>query len=103
MNKVQEAIYRSIGYFGTVSDEYGLLHESPWPAQKEGHESPARFKALFAGSRYGRSKWGANDVLPDIMREGTRGWIVGPKYEQPSKEFRYIYDSLVVKMGYRLS
>ena len=77
-----------------------MEHDSPWPAQRRMHESSARFKALFAGSRFGKSRAGANDVLPDIMKANTRGWIVGPTYEQPSKEFRYIYEALVVKLGF---
>ncbi len=102
MNLAKEALYRSIGYFGTVVDEAGVEHSSPWPSQLEGHESTARFKALFAGARYGKSKWGAMEVFPDIMTTGTRGWIVGPTYEQPSKEFRYIYEALVIKLGIKL-
>lgn len=102
MEKAKEALYRSIGYFGTVVDEFGVVHDSPWPSQREGHESKARFKAVFAGARYGKSKWGAMEVFPDIMTSGTRGWIVGPTYEQPSKEFRYIYDALVTRLGVKL-
>jgi len=101
MDKIKEAIFKSIGYMGEVTDENGIIHQSPWPTQVEAHDSPARFKAIFAGSRYGKSKWGAAEVLADIMKPNTRGWIVGPKYEQPSKEFRYIYDYMVVKLGFR--
>jgi hypothetical protein len=102
MDRAKEALYRSIGYFGGVTGEDGLPYSSPWPSQLAGHESSCRFKALFAGARYGKSKWGAMEVLPDIMTSGTRGWIVGPTYEQPSKEFRYIYDALVIKLGVKL-
>lgn len=100
MDRAREAIYKAIGYYGKVTDEFGVKHSSPWEAQREGHESPARFKALFAGSRYGKSRWGANDILPEVMKANTRGWIVGPTYEQPSKEFKYIYEALVVKLGF---
>jgi hypothetical protein len=98
MNKFQEGLYKSLEYV-------------PWPSQQEMHESEKRFKALFAGSRYGKSKGAAKDVLPDILgavkdktgkfRKSTRGWIVGPTYEQPSKEFRYIYEDLVIKLGFK--
>ncbi|HEY6020118.1 MAG TPA: terminase family protein [Candidatus Paceibacterota bacterium] len=101
MDKIKEAILRAVGHIGVVKDVDGVEHQSPWPTQLEAHESKARFKAIFAGSRYGKSKWGAAEVLEDIMKPNTRGWIVGPKYEQPSKEFRYIYDNMVVKLGYR--
>lgn len=88
MDAAIQAIYDSIGYV-------------PWDSQREFHEAQARFKCLFAGSRYGKSLSAASEVLPDILKKNTRGWIVGPKYEQPSKEFRYIYDALVVKLGFR--
>lgn len=100
MDAFKETIYRIIGHIGVVADSEGNKFQTPWPTQLEGHNSPARFKAIFAGSRYGKSKWGAAEVLPDILKKNTRGWIVGPKYEQPSKEFRYIYDYLVVKLGF---
>ena len=103
MDKAREALYKSVGYLGTVVDEYGVSHRSPWEKQLEGHESKARFKALFAGARYGKSKWGAMEVFPDIMTSGTRGWIVGPSYEQPSKEFRYIYNALVSGLKVKLA
>uniref|UniRef100_A0A6M3KZN9 Putative terminase n=1 Tax=viral metagenome TaxID=1070528 RepID=A0A6M3KZN9_9ZZZZ len=80
---------------------FGALGYKPWPTQQEFHDSRARFKSLFAGARYGKSKCGAMDVLPDVIKPNTRGWIVGPKYEQASKEFRYIYEELVVKMGFK--
>jgi hypothetical protein len=88
MDKVQEVIFKELGY-------------KPWKSQREFHEAPARFKFLGAGSRYGKSYCGAMDVICDIMKPGTRGWIVGPSYEQPSKEFRYIHESLVVRLGFK--
>lgn len=56
---------------------------------------------LTGNSRYGKSMWGAKEALPDIIKSNTRGWIVGPKYEQPSKEFKYIYDDLVINLGFK--
>ena len=88
MDKVQKAVYDTIGYI-------------PSPFQLEFHETPARFKFIGAGSRFGKSLCGSMDVLPDILKPNTRGWLVGPSYEQPSKEFRYLYDALVVKMGFK--
>jgi len=85
MDKVAEAIYKTLGY-------------TPSPSQQELHDSKARFKFIGAGSRFGKSLCGAMDVLPDILKPKTRGWIVGPSYDQPSKEFRYIYDALVGKL-----
>ena len=90
MDKIQSALYQSIGY-------------KPWKTQLEGHESQARFKALFGGARYGKSLWASKEVLVDILKPNTRGWLVGCNYEQPSKEFRYNYADLVIKLGFKPS
>lgn len=65
MDKVQAAIFKTLGY-------------EPWASQLEFHESGARFKFLAAGSRYGKSFSGAMEVLTDILKPNTRGWICGP-------------------------
>jgi len=88
MDKFRRGLYKSLEY-------------APWPTQREFHTSEARFKSLFAGSRYGKSLCAAREVEPDILKANTRGWIVGPTYEQPSKEFRYIYNDLVIKLGFK--
>lgn len=88
MDKFRRGLYKSLDY-------------TPWPTQHEFHTTGARFKSLFAGSRYGKSLSAAREVLPDILKANTRGWIVGPTYEQPSKEFRYIYNDLVIKLGFK--
>jgi len=88
VDQIQTAIFQALQY-------------QPWPSQQEMHESAARFKFLGAGARYGKSIAGAYDVLPDILKPNTRGWLVGPTYTQPSKEFRYLYDALVVKLGFK--
>jgi len=88
MDKVKAAIFKTIEY-------------NPSPVQIEFHESEHRFKFLGAGSRFGKSLCGSRDVLTDILKEGTRGWIVGPSYDQPSKEFRYIHDALINKLGFK--
>lgn len=88
MDPVQEILFQELEY-------------KPWKSQKEFHESTARWKFLGAGSRYGKSYCGAMDVLVDILKPNNRGWICGPSYDQTSKEFRYIYDALVVKLRFR--
>jgi Terminase large subunit, T4likevirus-type, N-terminal len=35
------------------------------------------------------------------MKPNTIGWICGPSYFQPSKEFGYIYKDLVVSLGFK--
>ncbi len=43
----------------------------------------------------------ASEVEPDILGvdRPTRGWIVAPQYTLGEKEFRYMWDDLVVRMG----
>tara|TARA_Y100000310_G_C20700503_1_gene829338 strand:- start:5786 stop:7162 length:1377 start_codon:yes stop_codon:yes gene_type:complete len=82
---------------------FRVLEYKPWQSQRIGHESQARFKALFAGARYGKSLWAAREVLKELFlgakEDVYRVWLVGPKYEQPSKEFRYIYRDML-RFGY---
>lgn len=72
MDKVAAAIYKTLGYV-------------PSPSQLEFHESNARFKFIGAGSRFGKSLCGAMDVIPEILKPNTRGWIVGPCVDESTE------------------
>lgn len=80
------AIFSEIGY-------------TPSDGQLQFHLSNARNKVLIAGTRYGKTMAAAYDVIPDILDDNTRGWIVGPSYELASKEFNRIYDALHLRLG----
>lgn len=67
----------------------------PFPDQWKIHESTARFKIPCAGARFGKSRSGANDVLPETCTPGAIGWIVAPNYDLARKEFGYLLESLV--------
>lgn len=82
---VNRVLWKAIGY-------------EPHPKQLEFHASTARFKVAVCGRRFGKSRMAAAEVEPLIMQPGTRGWIVGPEYKIGEKEFRYIWDDLIVKM-----
>ena len=73
---------------------YHRLGYTPHPGQHAFHVSAARFKVLIAGARFGKSLAAAREVLPDIVRGDTRGWIVAPSYRLGEKEFRYLYADL---------
>ena len=77
------------------------LGYAPHPKQLEFHTSDARFKVAVAGRRFGKSRMAAADVEPDMMDadKPTRGWIVAPQYKLGEKEFRYLWDDLVIKLG----
>ena len=69
--------------------------------QREIHESPARFKALACGRRYGKTTFGGNELTVAMLDPHHPGyyWIVGPKYTLGEKEFRIVYDNIFRKLG----
>lgn len=70
------------------------------PKQLEIHESPARFKALACGRRYGKTTFGGNDLTVALLDPHHPGyyWIVGPKYTLGEKEFRVVYNNIFRKL-----
>ena len=77
-----------------IGSLFSSLGYMPSEGQWQFHQSNARFKILVAGSRFGKSMSAARDVLPDLLRPNTRGWIVGPTYSLAEKEWRYLIDDL---------
>lgn len=69
---------------------FTLLGYQPHHGQRVFHESPARFKVLVAGARFGKSLAAAREVLAWLAIPGSRGWIVAPSYRLGEKEFRYL-------------
>lgn len=49
----------------------------------------------------GKSVMAARDKEPSLFRPRTRGWIVGPVYDLGEKEFRVLWDDLIIgqKLG----
>lgn len=84
-----------------VNPQTGKPPYVPHDGQWRMHCSDARFKFLAGGSRYGKSLSGARDVLIDILRPGTNGWLVGPEYDVCRKEFDYLVRDLVTTLGFR--
>jgi hypothetical protein len=83
----KQAIWRKVGY-------------TPHSAgQMSYHESPARFKVAVCGRRYGKSTMGAADKEAYLFMPNTLGWIVGPTYDLGEKEFRVMWDHLIVGLG----
>ena len=68
--------------------------------------SPARFKAVSCGRRFGKSVIGGNTLVtqafhsffrrPELQTRGIRMeyWIVGPNYSDSEKEFRVLWNTL---------
>ena len=54
------------------------LHEK----QKLIHANPARFKAIKAGKRFGKSKWAQFEIVQKAGEKRGRYWYVAPTYGQ---------------------
>lgn len=67
-------------------------------AQLQFHRSKARFRLPCCGRRFGKSTMAGKDLEPELFkREKAYYWIVGPTYDLGEKEFRVIWDDLIIK------
>jgi hypothetical protein len=72
----------------------------PHPKQLEFHNSTARFRIPCCGRRFGKSTMAGRDVAPRyLLKPRKMVWIVGPTYDLAEKEFRVIWNDLIVKEG----
>lgn len=79
----RNAFFRSIGY-------------QPHKEQLLFHNSKARFRVPVCGRRFGKSKMAGTDAEPKLMLPKKMLWIVGPTYDLGEKEFRVIWDDLII-------
>jgi hypothetical protein len=56
------------------------INANPHPAQRAVHNSPARFKVLSAGRRFGKTRLGVLECL-DVAAHGGLAWWVAPSYK----------------------
>lgn len=82
------AYFRRIGY-------------DPHPKQWLFHRSKARFRVPVCGRRFGKSTMAGRDIQPDLLVPDRRMWIVGPTYDLAEKEFRVVWDDMIIglKLG----
>lgn len=78
----------------------------PHAAQESVVSSPARFRAVAAGRRFGKSDIGGHELIPEFFLAYTQRdalaeagkrrefWVVGPEYSDSEKEFRVIWNNL---------
>ena len=59
----------------------------PHPGQAAVHDSPARFKILSAGRRWGKTRLGVSECL-DVAAHGGRSWWVAPNYKMSEVGWR---------------
>jgi len=91
----------SINAGKAVSKEkyFELIGYAPHARQRLFHDSKARFKIPVCGRRFGKTWMGAREVEPLLMLPNKHVWIVGPTYDLGEKEFRVIWDDMIVKLG----
>lgn len=75
--------FRAIGY---------APHDSQWLF----HNSQSRFRIACCGRRWGKSHAAARDREPELFLPNKRFWIVGPTYDLSEKEFRVMWDDLII-------
>ena len=65
------------------------------------HNSAARFRVPVCGRRFGKSSMAGRDLEPELFHKRKWFWIVGPTYDLAEKEFRVIWDDLIIgkKLG----
>jgi hypothetical protein len=62
------------------------------------HRSRARFRCAVCGRRFGKSTMAGHDLEPKLFQPKRTYWIIGPTYDLGEKEFRVIWDDLIIKM-----
>lgn len=77
---------------------FNLIGYEPHTKQRLFHASTARFKLPVCGRRFGKSQMAAKEAEPLLMIPKKRIWIVGPTYELGEKEFRVIWDDMIIKL-----
>ncbi len=80
---------------------FQVIGYKPHPKQALYHKSKARFKAPICGRRFGKSVMAGRDEEPNLLIPGRRTWIIGPTYDLGEKEFRVIWNDLIItkKLG----
>ena len=73
---------------------FNYIGYEPHTAQMEGHLSDARFRMWIAGTRGGKSRAAGEEAVVYLLAGATRIWIVGAKYADTAKEFRYIMERM---------
>lgn len=78
---------------------FDLIGHKPYKKQLEFHRSDARFRIAVAGRRAGKSMMSARDLEPILMLPNKRIWVVGPTYDLGEKEFRVVWNDMIIKLG----
>lgn len=79
---------------------FDLIGYTPHRRQVEFHESTARFKVAACGRRAGKTLMTAKDIEPLLMVPDQRIWLVAPTYRLGEKEFRVIWNDMMIKLEF---
>lgn len=81
-------------------DPLGIITGKKNQAQLDFHTAETQFKAMFGGSGLGKSMAAAREAeLFLTVGEPYTCWIVAPTYELAEKEFKYIWEDLMITLG----
>lgn len=80
---------------------FELVGYKPHPKQALFHAAKERFRVPVCGRRFGKSHMAGRDCGAELFLPNRRFWIVGPTYDLAEKEFRVIWDDLIIgqKLG----
>ncbi len=78
---------------------FDKIDYDPHKGQEQFHYNNARFRIACCGRRYGKSTMAARDMEPELLVPDRQFWIVGPTYDLGEKEFRIIWQDMIVDMG----
>ena len=78
---------------------FNAIGYEPHPKQWLYHNSKQRFRIPTCGRRFGKSTMAGRDLEPELFIPKKRFWIVGPTYDLGEKEFRVIWDDLIIGRG----
>lgn len=79
---------------------FALIGHKPHPKQWLFHRSKARFRVPCCGRRFGKSMMGARDEEPRLLLPDRRTWCVGPTYDLAEKEFRVIWNDMIIGLKF---
>lgn len=84
-----------LAYFQTIN--YAPHSAGQWSY----HNSKARFRVPVCGRRWGKSTSAGRDLQPKLLPSDykKRFWIIGPTYDLGEKEFRVIWDDMIIGLG----
>ena len=78
---------------------FDKIKYKPHSGQIKFHTSGARFRLANCGRRFGKSTMAARDLEPKLFLPNKTFWIVGPTYDLAEKEFRVIWQDLILNQG----